>query len=160
MIQKLFLLSIVFVTLIFNNDQDVNKIYIKEYYETGVLKSEGWEQNGLKEDYWIYYNSNKTVSQKGHYLRGKANQYWFFYSKNGSLLKEGMFYKGIENGWWIFYQGTRVEKVKFNNGMKEGFALIYENDKLKKAEKYLHNNKTGEWTSLFKFKNDNPEVQF
>jgi antitoxin component YwqK of YwqJK toxin-antitoxin module len=160
MIQNFILYSIIFITSIINGPEAENKIYAKEYYESGILKAEGWVQDGVKEDYWIYYYSNKTVSQKGHYLRGKSNQYWFFYSKDGSLLKEGMFNKGLENGWWILYQGRRVEKVKFNNGMKEGFALIYENNKLKKAEKYLHNIKTGEWTSLLKFKNDNPEVQF
>lgn len=160
MIQKFLLLSTVLVSLFINNDQAENKIYIKEYYESGVLKAEGWQQNGIKEDYWIYYNPNKSVSQKGHYLRGKFNLYWFFYSKDGSLVKEGKFNQGLENGWWVIYHGKRIEKVKYNKGMKEGFALIYENDKIVKAEKYLHNNKTGEWTSLFKFKNDNPEVKF
>lgn len=141
-------------------NQSAETIYIKEYYGDGSLKAEGWRANDMNQDYWIFYYPNKEVAKKGHYLNGSMNEYWYFYSEDGKLSKEGHFNKGKEVNWWIFYDGNISKKIQYFNGNKEGYALIYKNKQLKKAEKYSHNIKLGEWTSLIMFKLDNPEVKF
>jgi hypothetical protein len=37
---------------------------------------------------------------------------------------------------------------------------VYEQNKLRKALRYKHDKKVGEWTSLIRFKIDNPQVNF
>lgn len=159
MIHKVLAFTSLFFILFQNSIEPVN-IYSREFYENGILKAEGWKNGTLKENYWYFYYPNQNISKKGHYLHDSQEGYWFFFEKDNVLAKEGNFEDGVENGWWIFYNGDITKKMFFKNGEKEGFALIYKNNKLKKAEKYSNNLKTGEWTSLIKFKYDNPEVPF
>lgn len=136
------------------------KEYRKEFYSTGTPKAEGWELNGFREDYWIFYHPNGKVFKKGHYLDNRMHGYWYFYSEENELIKEGHIKQGVAEDWWIFYEGKTVKKVQMIKGNKEGFALCYSNRKLERVEKYFNNEKTGEWTSLNSFKIDNPEVKF
>lgn len=160
MIFKLILNLSLFGFLIQLIPQSTVPVYIKEYYSDGSLKAEGWRSNQMNQNYWIFYYPNHEVAKKGHFLNNKMNDYWYFYSDDGNLSKEGHFSKGEEMNWWVFYNGNICKKIQFINGNKDGYALIYKNNQLKKAEKYTHNIKTGEWTSLIKFKLDNPEVHF
>ena len=49
-------------------------------------------------------------------------------------------------------------KIQFRNNAENGYTLRYGKNKMVKAGKYENNVKTGEWTSLYKFKIDNPNV--
>ncbi|TVZ51988.1 toxin-antitoxin system YwqK family antitoxin [Dokdonia sp. Hel_I_53] len=109
-----------------------DKIYSKIYYDGEILKSEGWLQND------------------------KRDGYWFFYNKEGELLKEGHYSQGKRTDWWILYgKDNTITKVQYNDDVKDGYALLYKNDKLYKAKKYSGDQLTGTWTSLKKFKRDN-----
>lgn len=160
MILKFVLTLSLIGTLLQPSSQSTDPVYIKEYYSDGSLKAEGWRANDMNQNYWIYYYPNQAVAKKGHFLNDKMNAYWYFYAEDGNLSKEGHFNEGKEVNWWVFYKGDISKKIQYSNGNKEGYALIYKNKQLKKAEKYTQNIKTGEWTSLIKFKLDNPEVHF
>lgn len=136
------------------------KEFIKEYDESGTLIKEGWVKNDVKEGYWVYYFQDGSTQKKGHYHKDKKEGYWYFYSEEKALLKEGHFASGIKNGWWIFYERNKKVKMQYENGKREGFALEYTNHGLQKAIKYEGNQKKGEWTSLWSFRKDNPQVQF
>lgn len=138
------------------------KLYQKEFYPNGQIKSEGWMKMDSKTDYWYFYHPNGKVASKGTFRNNKKHGYWYFYSENGLPVKEGHFILGSAENWWIFYdsQTEFSSKFQFKNNKKNGFALRYKKKRLIKAEKYINNKKEGEWTSVLAFKRDNPEVKF
>ncbi|WP_179021938.1 toxin-antitoxin system YwqK family antitoxin [Winogradskyella forsetii] len=145
--------------LAFNLSLD-KKEFIRNFDTEGHLKSEGWVLNGQKTDFWTFHHSNGRIEKKGHFKNGKKTGYWYFYSENNKLLKEGSYTKNTMNDWWTFYSEKGKKKIQYINGVREGFALVYINNSLKKAERYKSNIKTGEWTSYFSFMRDNPGVKF
>lgn len=138
----------------------IDKEFKREYYASGNLKAEGWIQGSQKEGYWTYYYNDGSKQKKGHYHKDKKKGYWYFYSEEKKLSKEGHYIGGKKNGWWIFYENNNKTKIQFENGKREGFALVYINKKLQKAIKYEEDQKMGEWSSFWSFKKDNPQVKF
>jgi len=84
-------------------ETDVIKLYAKDYYANGKLKSEGWSMGDMKVKYWKFYHSNGTVAAKGHFSSNKKTGYWYFYREDGSLEREGHYNNDIAEKWWIFY---------------------------------------------------------
>jgi antitoxin component YwqK of YwqJK toxin-antitoxin module len=140
----------------------IAKSYLKEYYNTGQLKAEGWSMQNQKTDFWIFYHPNGQVREKGHFYNNKRQGYWYYYNSKGQLLKEGHFIENSAQDWWIFYEIDSAYKSKFEykNNQKNGFGLQYRKNKLIKALKYYNDKKIGEWESLREFRRDNPEVSF
>ncbi|WP_026450358.1 toxin-antitoxin system YwqK family antitoxin [Aequorivita capsosiphonis] len=139
-----------------------NKQYIKNYYENGIIKSEGWLVNNYKSGYWKFYTQNANLSSKGPFKNNKKNGYWYFFDEGANLKKEGHFVNGSAENWWIFYEiGTPYKsKIQFESNKKNGYALCYKNNNLIRAEKYKNDLKTGTWTSISAFKQDNPDASF
>lgn len=137
------------------------KKYVKEFYNNGQLKAEGWQQMTVKTDYWIFYHPNGSIASKGHFKDNKRHGYWYFYHSEGALEKEGHFILNSAEDWWIFYEigSSNKSKFQFKNNQKDGICLRYKNKKLVKAERYHKDQKMGEWTSVRSFRRDNPDVQ-
>ena len=159
----LFLLAVISLipeTLKASEIVPIEKKYSKEYYSNGNLKSEGWQSVTSKMGYWYFYHPNGTVKAKGHFKENQRDGYWYFYDKNENLIKEGHYTHGNAEDWWIFYDIANQNKSKFQyrNNKKNGFALRYNKKKLVKAEKYINDDKVGEWESVIAFKQDNPNV--
>ncbi|MHA7842299.1 MAG: toxin-antitoxin system YwqK family antitoxin [Winogradskyella sp.] len=153
--------TIYLITLfLFITHTNVQKEYIRNYDNEGHLVSEGWTKNEKKTDFWTFYYPDGTIEKKGHFYKGKKNGYWYFYTENNNLIKEGTYIANEANNWWIFYEDNRTVKIQFKNGLKDGYALFYQNRQLKKAERYNADKKTGEWTSYIKFRRDNPDLEF
>lgn len=142
--------------------ESTEKSYTKEYDTNGNLKAEGWELYQTKEGYWKTYHSNGVLATEGHYKYNEKNGYWFFYDRYKNVLKEGHYNLGNAQKWWIFYDiaNQKMQKTQYRNNQKNGFALCYTNNKLKKAEKYIDDQKVDEWTSMIAFKLDNPSISF
>ncbi len=109
-----------------------DKIYSKVYYDGNILKSEGWLQDDQRIGYWYFYNVDGKLLREGHYKQGERTKWWILHGKNNTTIK-----------------------VQYEDDMKDGYSLLYKNDKLYKAEKYSRDQLTGTWTSLKKFKRDN-----
>lgn len=137
-----------------------DKMYTKEYDDSGTLKAEGWVKDNTKVNYWIYYHDNGKVASEGHYEDNHKSGYWHFYNKQGKVIKEGHYDKGIAENWWIFYDlaANTKQKIQYQNNKKNGFCLIYEGRKLQKVEKYVNDTHQGTWTDIRSFKRDNPEI--
>jgi len=150
------------LTLFSNSYSSPDGEYLKNYYESGILKSEGWTVNNYKSGYWKFYNEDAKLSSKGSFKNDKKSGYWYFYDKDGTPIKEGHFVNGSAENWWIFYEIGKPykTKVEFHNNKKNGYALCYKNKKLIRVEKYHSNVKTGTWTSISAFKQDNPDASF
>ncbi len=136
------------------------KEYHREYYPTGEIKAEGWIMGEKKINFWIYYHQNGNIAQKGHFLNNQKNGYWFFYSTNNILKKEGHYINDKAEKWWVIYDSTLdlTKKCQYKNNKRDGFCLLYKKNKLFKAERYMSDLKTGEWTDLLSFKKDNPNI--
>lgn len=154
----LFLL-VFFVNVAYSNPGEGSE-YTKTYYQTGVLQAEGWIKYETKNGYWKFYHPNGQIASEGHYSNNQKTGYWYFYNTHGDVEKEGYFLNDNAEDWWIFYEiGTRnSKKLQFKDGVKDGVCLIYKRNKLVKAQRYKANQKMGEWTSVFAFKRDNPDL--
>ena len=155
---------VLLLTLVFSNSLRATngaKKYVREFYQNGQLKAEGWQQMQAKTDYWIFYRADGSVSSKGHYKQNKRHGYWHFYHSDGTVEKEGHFIANRAEDWWIFYEigNANKSKFQFKNNLKDGICLRYKNNRLIKAERYEKGRKMGEWTSVRKFRKDNPDVQ-
>jgi len=159
---------IIIASLLFLSFQvPIKKQYYKEYYVDGSIKEEGWKMNGQKVDYWYSYYPNGSIAEQGHFLNNRKYGYWYFYSPESKLAKEGHFINDKAEKWWIIYdiapnnrKNRITRKYQYQNNKKNGYCLLYRNDKLFKAEKYVDDQKTGEWTDISSFKKDNPNPSF
>ena len=155
------LLRILFFLIINVTFSQSEKSYVKNYDPVGNMTEEGWVSEGKKTGYWYFYQSNGGLKSKGSFNQDQKQGYWYFYDKDGNLLKEGHYQKDLAINWWIFYKPQGIsEKVQFKQGRREGYALIYKNGTLFKAERYEDNRITGSWTSVSGFRRDNPNARF
>ena len=62
-----------------------------------------------------------------------------------------------KNDWWIYYtsKGEIAYKCQFENDIKNGYCLYYENDEIVKASKYSEGKKQKEWTDYSLFTKEN-----
>jgi len=151
--------------LFFSFKTFAQKEYHIEYYTNGSIKAEGWKMKDQKVDYWFSYYPNGAIAKQGHFINNKKNGYWYFYSESNKLIREGHFIDDKAEKWWIIYdiatnnsRDQITKKYQYRNNKKNGYCLLYRNRKLFKAEKYVDDQKTGEWTDVFSFKKDNPNV--
>lgn len=133
------------------------KHYKKVRNDTGSLTAEGWMLDGKKVDFWFYYYSNGKIKAKGHYSNDKKTDYWHYYSANGKLEAEGHYADNKRTLWWSFYDKDGVLKYKFQfqNGVKNGYCLVYKNDEIVKAAKYVNGIKLKEWSDYDQFTKEN-----
>ncbi len=151
---KLFLLL---AFLSSGNPSEKNTLYLKEFYETGRTKAEGWIKNGLKEGYWRFYHKNGKIAQKGTYYNGNREAYWYFYTENGKPQQQGHYLNDKMTDWWLFYDafGKIDHKCQLSEGIKNGYCLQYSNEELASAEKYENGKKIKIWTSFSSFRREN-----
>ncbi len=132
------------------------KTYIKEYFNDGGIKQEGWLISNAKTDYWFFYYENGKTKEEGFYNANQRNKYWKFYKIDGTRQMEGRFKNDLPYGWWVFYLNDKVEKkVEYHEGKKNGYAFYFSKGDILKVEKYKNDIKTGEWTDYPTFKRDN-----
>ncbi|MBF2709605.1 toxin-antitoxin system YwqK family antitoxin [Flavobacterium soyangense] len=110
------------------------KVYFKEYFGNGKIKSEGWLIEGQKVDYWLYYYENGDKKEEGHFANNKKSKWWIFYNIKDEVSK----------------------KCEFANDKMHGLCLIYKDGAIIRAEKYQMGKKIKQWNSIKEFKKDNP----
>lgn len=133
------------------------KKYVKNYFNNGILKEEGWLTNNQKTDFWKFYHKNGNLKKEGHFKNNLETKYWYFYTRNFVSEKEGHFTNGQKNNWWLFYDaaGNVNHKCQLKNNEKNGYCLLYRKKKIIKASKYKDGKKINEWTDFSSFKNEN-----
>lgn len=110
-----------------------DKVYVKPCFENGKIKEEGWILNGKKTDYWFYYYENGNKKEEGHYQNNKKTKWWIFYDEKEKILK----------------------KCEYKNDELNGLTIVYNKNKILKAEKYVNGEKIKTWSNLEEFKRDN-----
>lgn len=159
------LLLLVVICYFSNLEVIAQKKYHTEYYDNGFLKAKGWKIGAVKTDYWYQYHINGTIAEQGAYKDNQKEGYWYFFSQNQKLMKEGHFKNNKAESWWIIYdidplnnKSPIIKKYQYQGNLKNGYGLLYKNNMLFKAEKYVNDRKIAEWTDVYSFKKDNPSV--
>ena len=127
----LFLYTYTLLSLFANPNQ---KTYVKNYFDNGKIKSQGWVKNDLKTDYWFYYNDNGNIKEEGHYYQNKKTKWWIFYDMNQEIIK----------------------KCQYQNDKMDGFCIIYYKGNIIRGEKFKNGEKIKQWQTVEAFKKDNP----
>lgn len=148
----LFLVSWLLVSFSFKEE----KTYHYQYYADGKIKAEGWILHNQKTAYWKFYHPNGNIERQGHYQHNQKKDYWFYYDENGGKIKEGHYHNDKMMGWWSFYKnGEMISKCEYKNHLKEGYCIIYENEKPIKALYFEADKKINEWNNYLSFVKDN-----
>ena len=129
---KQFFISILFLSLLFPNEIEV--VIVKDYYPTGILKSERTYKDDLLDGPYTYYRSNGTIYKQGSmkylpptYPGGKGQTVSFGpfkkYFYDGQLKIEGTYTDGPTNwetqiGIWKYYYGNGQLRVYNDNDNK------------------------------------------
>ena len=66
------------------------RVYIKNYFDNGIMKSEGWTENNKKIEHWKYYHTNGNLEKAGDYKIDLKEGFWNFYHKNKTLKAQGI----------------------------------------------------------------------
>lgn len=151
---RLLLVLVTSLSLFFNVPK---KEYQKNYFENGQLESEGWVINDKKTSYWKFYYENGQTKSAGHYKNNLRTKYWRFYRENGTKASEGHFIEDKKCNWWLFYDDMDKinHKCQLKNNQKNGYCLMYENEKLVAAVKYSEGKKIKTWTDYRSFRKEN-----
>lgn len=149
---RYFIVFFLFSQLVFSQKQ-----YQKTYYDNGRLESAGWIEDGKKIKYWYYYHNNGNLKAKGHYNDNQKTKFWAFYNANGIIESEGHFKHNKRVLWWIYYDayGKVIHKCQLKDNQKNGYCLMYTNEKLTSAIRYSLGKKIKEWTDFKSFKREN-----
>lgn len=118
----------------------------KYYYDNGQLKAEGEEKNGMKEGFWKYYFKEGKIASEGNYLKGMEDGKWKYYHENGSISSEGDIKEGQKEGYWKLYYKDGAFKGEGNFKQGDGFYKeYYESGKLKVDGSIKKGKNEGEW---------------
>lgn len=84
----------------------------KEYYDNGILKSEGKISNNLKEGLWIYYKENGIKEKEINFKKNLENGQWRMWNENGTLYIEQNKVNGKSEGYWKeYYDDGRIKEI-------------------------------------------------
>jgi antitoxin component YwqK of YwqJK toxin-antitoxin module len=128
MLKAVFIFLILFYLPIFGD-----KIYVKNYFENGQIKSEGWMSNNEKDGYWFTYHENGSKKEEGHFKNNKKTKWWINYDNQSKIER----------------------KCEFENNLMNGFCIIYNNGEPIRGEKFVKGKKIKQWNSLSEFRKDN-----
>lgn len=70
---------------------------IKKYWPNGILMSEGYLRNGLREGNWVGYWKSGKLWYQGRYKKFRKEGNWVFFHENGKIdkMKTGFYKRGI-----------------------------------------------------------------
>lgn len=145
--------------------------YLKEYYATGELKSEGKVSDKQKTGVWKTWFINGTVAEEGEYINGKYHLYKSWtpsglkpivdvernhqkYDSTAMYIQEsGRISHSLREGLWTTYYPGSTQPMKtatFHQGELKGPQIHYYPSGVVKLEGSITaGRKTGEWKTYF-----------
>ncbi len=141
-------------------NSSIPKSYVHTYYNSGKKMSCGWVKANKKTDYWYFYYENGNKKSHGHFNNNLKQGFWFFFNNDETLLKKGHYEMGKPTGWWIYQKKNIKEKCLFQKDGITRFCLVYKENQIIKASKYINDTFVQEWNSVGQFKRDNPNFSF
>ena len=143
-INKLLFIVCLLTNVCFGQDST----FMKYYYPSGELSSEGFFINNLPAGNWTNYYKNGQVKSSGFRKGTLLDSTWIFYDLSGCKTLEENYLNNKKHGLIIKYDS--LEKIKkisnFKEGLKSGEELIYFSmgeNKIFKKNYYLKNKMHG-----------------
>ena len=140
----LFITSIFLFTLNTFSQKDTN--WVKYYYESGELSSEGVLEDGKPNGYWKSYYVNGHLKTEGNRVDFKLDGPWKFYNEEGKLTLVINYKQDIKEGPRETYdtKGRLVKVEQLINNKKEGWTIsYYENQKEHKKIPFVNGREVG-----------------
>lgn len=139
------LITAIIFTLIFcvSQAQQENNIntdgYNIFYGEDSVVISEGYMRQGKPDGYWKNYYTSGIIKSEGNRRNFELDSLWKFYDEDGRIILEINYKKGKKNGYRTTYQGSETIKENFVDDVKQGNSfLLYPNGKTKLKTPFLN----------------------
>lgn len=102
----------------------------RNYYDTGVLRSEGARRELLLEGVWKFYDTKGRLASSIAYMGDKKNGPALKYDSTGVLMVEEVFVDDLREGVAKYYHANGVlhKEVPFKAGKEEGRGYEYAED--------------------------------
>lgn len=86
------------------------------------LRSEFQVKNGVISGDAVYYAASGKVLEKGSFTDGKKDQKWIRYNDNGSISAVAFYAMGKKSGTWLVFddKGNKRYEMNYTNGEKSG----------------------------------------
>ena len=127
-----------------------------EFYESGIIRAEGFFTKGTPTGSWrTYYESGKV--RANYTLKqlptgpGKVGPFLWYY-ENGNVMEQSNYVEGLAQGEYLKYHesGGLSVKGQYMNGLKEGEWVDFNEDGVVVLKGvYTRNAKTGDWTRYY-----------
>ncbi len=156
--------------------------YIKNYFESGNLISEGYYKYNEKSDSlvqifnWKFYHETGELLSKGKFSNNRKVGKWNQYFRNSKLATEGKYINGKYEGKWKYYyddSGELKDIENYKNGILEGEKTeYYKSGKIKRKSiftggyeegisiEYYENGNIKSTTTYKKGKNNGPHIEY
>ncbi len=115
--------------------------YKKEYYESGNIKHEGQEVDGLYEGIHTWYYSNGKKEIVANYSKGFLDGYYEDYFDNGNVKSKGNLIRDHKDGKWEYFNKngilTSIEIIDYKDKSKFLHTTNYLEGEIIKEELYF-----------------------
>ncbi len=118
---------------------DRPKVYhgeFKEYFSTGIQKTQGVYNNGAAEGLWIKFYESGQVKTSGSYHLGQPYGMWTQFYESGRPLSQGLLEGDKKQGLWRFYfQNGNLRAIgPYKNNVQDSIWNYYFEDGKTKAQ--------------------------
>lgn len=144
MTKKLFITVFSFLSLVMLAQNDTN--WVKYYFESGQISSEGPLRDGKPDGYWKSYYIDGKLKTEGNRLNFLLDGDWKFYDVDGRLTLIIGYKEDLKEGQRITLdgEGTILKEEEFVKNKKEGWTTSYfANGKLKMKTPFVNNREQG-----------------
>lgn len=102
----------------------------RNFYDTGILRSEGARRDLLLEGVWKFYDTKGRLASSITYMGDKKNGPSLKYDSTGVVLVEEVFVDDLREGVAKYYHANGVlhKEVPFKGGKEEGRGYEYAED--------------------------------
>ena len=119
------------------------------FHDNGAVASEGCLIGGVPTGIWTNYDQEGTIESQGARKNNVPDGVWLFYV-GGVLREKCMFEEGVKHGAQILWEnGIKTDSIPWNNGSREGMALSFrKNGSVAIQTPYKANKKEGKATGF------------
>jgi antitoxin component YwqK of YwqJK toxin-antitoxin module len=142
------------VSTLFAQENVPRNGFVKFYYPSGQLASEGTMRDGQPDGYWVTYYPTGIKKSEGKRDNFLLDSIWTFYDNKGDTLQKISYMLGKKNGYYLIYgyeglkegrdHGVIISRELYVNDKREGLSYYYYDDgKLQYVVGYLDGKKQG-----------------
>ncbi len=122
----IFISSVLLLTTNFASGQNTNSNgFVTFYGSDSTIISQGTMEYGKPNKYWKNYYSSGILKSEGNRKNYELDSLWKFYDKDGKIILDIYYKNGKKNGFRTTYQSDEILKENFVDDVKQGNTLIF-----------------------------------